>query len=83
MSLGPMQGAPNVYFAQSARALQGLTDTLKTRLRLGDDEILKALKASPLTAPHAEARAREIVGELVAADYRSSAQRAAEQLALK
>ena len=63
--------------------MQGLSDTLRTRLRLGDDEILKALKASPLTAPHAEARAREIVGDLITADFRSHAQRAAEQLAVK
>ena len=64
-------------------SVQGLSDTLRARLRIGDDEIMKALKASPLTAPHAEARAREIVGDLITADYRTTAQRAAEQLAIK
>ena len=60
---------------------QDLTGSLHTRRRLQDDELLQALKASPLTASHAEARTRELMEELIAADHRTAAQRSADQLA--
>ena len=61
--------------------VQDLTGSLHTRLRLQDDDLLQALKASPITASHAEARTRELMEELIAADHRSAAQRTADQLA--
>lgn len=60
-----------------------MSDSLRTRLRLEDDEIMKALRANPMTARHAEARAKEIINDLITADFRSNAQRAADQLSSK
>ena len=62
---------------------QGMSESLRSRLRLEDDEIMKALRANPMTARHAEARAKEIINDLVTADFRSNAQRAADQLSSK
>ncbi|KAK9830105.1 hypothetical protein WJX72_009812 [[Myrmecia] bisecta] len=61
----------------------GLTDKLRTHHSLASDEILSVLRSNPLTAPHAEVRAKEIITDLIAADYRSQVQRFSEQLAAK
>ena len=53
--------------------LQELKSALSAACKLEDDALLSALKRSPITAPLAAARARELVGDLLAADYRTQA----------
>lgn len=60
-----------------------LAERLRTNIDLESDEILAALKHSPLTATHAEARTTELLSDVMAADQQVSARRDADQLAQK
>ncbi len=60
-----------------------LAERLRTNIDLESDEILAALKHSPLTATHAQARTNELLSDVMAADQQVSARRHADQLAQK
>jgi len=60
-----------------------LAERLRTNIDLESDEILAALKHSPLTATHAQARTTELLSDVIAADQQVSARRHADQLAQK
>lgn len=60
-----------------------LAERLRSNIDLESDEILAALRHSPLTAPHAEARTTELLSDVMAADQQVSARRHADQLAQK
>ena len=60
-----------------------LAERLRTNIDLESDEILAALKHSPLTAPHAEARATELLSDVMAANQQASARRHSDQIAQK
>lgn len=52
---------------------QELASGLRASCNLENDPLLSALKRSPITAPLAAARAQELLGDLIAADYSSQA----------
>ena len=60
-----------------------LAERLRSNIDLESDEILAALKHSPLTAPHAEARTTELLSSVIAADQEVNARRQADQLVQK
>lgn len=60
-----------------------LAERLRSNIDLDSDEILAALKHSPLTASHAEARTTELLNDVMAAEQQVSLRRHSEQLAQK
>ena len=60
-----------------------LAERLRTNIDLESDEILAALKHSPLTASHAEARTSELLSDVMAADHQISLRRPSEQISQK
>lgn len=60
-----------------------LAERLRTNIDLESDEILAALKHSPLTASHAEARTNELLSDVMATDHQISQRRHSEQLSQK
>lgn len=60
-----------------------LAERLRTNIDLESDEILAALKHSPLTASHAKARTSELLNDVMAADHQNSLRRNTEQLSQK
>lgn len=60
-----------------------LADRLRCNIDLESDEILAALRHSPLTAPHVEARTNELLSDVMAADQQATARRFSDQLAQK
>ena len=90
------QNSPRAYFPGGVRTslesrlsdshqdrVHQLAERLRTNIDLESDEILAALKHSPLTAAHAEARTNELLSDVMAADQQASARHHADQLAHK
>lgn len=60
-----------------------LAERLRSNIDLESDEILAALRHSPLTAPHAEARTTELLSDVMAADQQATARCFSDQMAQK
>ena len=60
-----------------------LAERLRSNIDLESDEILAALRHSPLTAPHAEARTNELLSDVMAADQQATVRRYSDQVAQK
>ena len=60
-----------------------LAERLRSNIDLESDEILAALRHSPLTAPHAEARTTELLSDVMAADQQATVRHYSDQVAQK